>query len=205
MRVYPVGSEISIDTGHSPEALDRRACAIPWSFIVVSTHAATWVRDPGLPHSIDVPADAVEHKDNSPAEVPTQPKPAAVESEVVNPRLPTQPRDEHSPDSLQHTVYNMCKLHFDNNSFESFIPPTITCPRFANANLCSTIDSDHFGPTFLSARVICPSLEPVHFKVTPPVCTSSARPSLGWTHKCCSVLPRVSEMSTRLKEMIRKE
>jgi hypothetical protein len=205
MRVYPVGSEISIDTGHSPEALDRRACAIPWSFIVVSTHAATWVRDPGLPHSIDVPADAVEHKDNSPAEVPTQPKPAAVESEVVNPRLPTQPRDEHSPDSLQHTVYNMCKLHFDNNSFESFIPPTITCPRFANANLCSTIDSDHFGPTFLSARVICPSLEPVHFKVTPPVCTWSARPSLGWTHKCCSVLPRVSEMSTRLKEMIRKE
>jgi hypothetical protein len=205
VKEYPKGSEIAIDIGCSPEEPDLCECAIPWPIIVVSTHAATRMRDPSLPQVIAVPAEAVKHQDISLLEVPAQPKSATVESEVVNPRLPTQPRDEHSPDSLQHTVYNMCKLHFDNNSFESFIPPTITCPRFANANLCSTIDSDHFGPTFLSARVICPSLEPVHFKVTPPVCTWSARPSLGWTHKCCSVLPRVSEMSTRLKEMIRKE
>jgi hypothetical protein len=145
-----------------------------------------------------------EHHEEYDIPMPTE-ESAAVESEVVNARLPTQPRDEYSPDSLQRTVYNMQKPHFDNNSLKSFSTPASTCPRIANTDLCSTIDSDCFGPTFLSARVICPSVVySVHFKVSPPDSTWSARPSLGWTHKCCSVLPRVSEMSTRLKEMIRK-
>jgi hypothetical protein len=144
-----------------------------------------------------------EHHEEYDIPMPTE-ESAAVESEVVNARLPTQPRDEYSPDSLQRTVYNMQKPHFVNNSLKSFSTPASTCPRIANTDLCSTIDSDCFGPTFLSARVICPSVEySVHFKVSPPDSTWSARPSLGWTHKCCSVLPRVSEMSTRLKEMIR--
>jgi hypothetical protein len=123
VRDYPVGSEIAIDIGYSPEALDRRTYAIPWPIIVVSTHAATRVRDPGLPHIIAVPENVVVHRDNSLAEFLTQPKSAAVESEVVNARLPTQPRDEHSPDSLQRTVYNMQKPHFDNNSLKSFSTP----------------------------------------------------------------------------------
>jgi hypothetical protein len=144
-----------------------------------------------------------EHHEEYDIPMPTE-ESAAVESEVVNARLPTQPRDEYSPDSLQPTVYNMQKPHFDNNSLKSFSTPASTCPRIANTDLCSKIDSDCFGPTFLSARVICPSVEySIHFKVSLPDSTWSARPSLGWTHKCCSVLPRVSEMSTRLKEMIR--
>jgi hypothetical protein len=148
VRDYPVGSEIAIDIGYSLEALDRRTCAIPWPIIVVSTHAATRVRDPGFSHIIAVPENFVVHRGISLAEILPQPMSAAVESEAVNARLPMQPRDEQSPDSLQRTVYNIQKPHFDNNSLKSFSTPVSTCPRIANTDLCSTIDSDCFGPTF---------------------------------------------------------
>jgi hypothetical protein len=203
VKEYPKGSEIAIDIGCSPEEPDLCECAIPWPIIVVSTHAATRIRDPSLPQVIAVPAEAVKHQDISLLEVPAQPKSATVESEVVHVCLPTKPRDEHSPESHERSVYNMQKPHSD-SSFKSFSLQTSTCPRNTNADLCNTIDSDHYGPTFLSARVICPSLDAAHFKTTLQDSTWSAKPSLGRMHTTCSVLRRVSEVSTILTGTSRK-
>ena len=203
VKEYPIGSEIAIDIGCSPEESECRTCAIPWPIIVVSTHAAKRVRDPGLPQVIAVPADAVVRKDNSQSEVPTQPRSAAVQSEVVNVRLPSRPRDEHSPESLERSVYKMYKPQFD-NSQKASSSPTSPHSCTANANLCGIVDNDHFGPTIMTARVTHPILEPYHFKSIPQESTWSAKPSLGWMHKCCSVKPRVSEFPTGLAEMMRK-
>jgi hypothetical protein len=203
VKEYPIGSEIAIDIGCSPLGPERSKYAVPWPIIVVSTHAAKRVKDPGLPHLIAVPADAVVHQDNSLTGVPMQPKSAAVQSEVVNLRLPTQPRDEHSLERLQHLVYSMQKPQVDSSHNVSSSP---TSPRsyIAHANLSNIIDSDHFGSTFASAKVMCPMLEPAHFKIAPHDSNWSARPSLGWMHKCFSALPRVFEIPTRLVEVIRK-
>eukprot|EP00884_Botryococcus_braunii_P010807 jgi/Botrbrau1/19728/Bobra.0604s0001.1 len=91
-----------------------------------------------------------------------------------------------------------------NSSHNTSSSPTSPRSCIAQESLCNIIDSDNFSPTFASAKVMCPMLEPVHFKSAPHDSTGCAMPSLGWTHKCCSVLPRVFGIPTRRVEISRK-